>query len=94
MKNVSRHKLRLQRYTLPLALIMEAAGTIFFFMDAIRLNTMATILSFGSFGMQPPKFHALYNHAVQLGFLLIFAGIILHVNSIWLKLRESGHLGR
>ena len=72
-----------------LALVMEALGTIFFFMDAIRLNTMAAILSYASFGLEPPTFHALYDHAVQLGFLLIFAGIILHVNSIWLKLRES-----
>ena len=94
MKNESRHKLRLQCYTLELALVMEAAGAIFFFMDAIRLNTMATILSYASFAVEPPKFHALYDHAVQLGFLLIFAGIILHVNSIWLELRESGHLGR
>jgi hypothetical protein len=94
MKNESRHKLRLQYYTLALALVMETVGTIFLFMDAIRLNTMVTILDYASFGGEPAKFHALYHHAAQLGFLLIFAGMILHVNSIWLEqalLRKSRH---
>jgi len=70
---------------------METVGTLFLFMDAIRLNTMVALLGYG----EPATFHALYHHAAQLGFVLIFAGLILHVTSIWLEqalLRKCGRL--
>jgi hypothetical protein len=66
-------------------LLLEAIGSFFVLMDAIRLNELASILGLFSYAGEPEKFHPWYYHSLVLGFCLLFGGILFQGIVLWLE---------
>jgi hypothetical protein len=58
------------------ALIAEAIGTLFIFLDHSRMSARYTNNALGSFG-DMPGFEAWYYHCPSIGFALLFVGLLL-----------------
>jgi hypothetical protein len=69
-------------------LLIEAIGTMFVFLDTLRINAQLHAAGFTSYGGEPPSpYAAWYYHTPVLGFGLLFFGILVAGYVLWLEHR-------
>jgi hypothetical protein len=83
-----RHKARFAWHTA--ALIIESVGTAFILLDTLRLNARTPPDALFTVG-DPILFRHWYYHHAELGFFLLFLGILSQGYVLWC---EHGALGR
>ena len=84
-------KLRLILHSL--ALVLEFFGTVFIFLDVLRMNARFPSEPpgvLGTFG-DPLEYRVWYYHRATFGFALLFSGIFLGAICLWL---EHAHIAR
>ena len=66
------------------ALIIEAVGTLFVFLDAVRMNVQLHAAGFASYaGGPPPGYESWIYHSAHLGFGLLFFGMLVAGYVLW-----------
>jgi hypothetical protein len=74
------------------ALVIEAIGTFFIFMDAVRMNAQLHAAGTVDYaGGAPPGYTSWIYHQATLGFLLLFLGMLAAGFVLWLEHRALNH---
>ena len=73
------------------ALLIEAVGTMFIFLDTVRINAQLHAAGLTSYDGEPPApYRAWYYHAPVLGFGLLYFGILVAGYVLWLEHKSLG----
>ncbi len=69
-------------------MVIEAVGTLFIWLDTVRLSAVAYAVGFASYEGEPKQFAHWYYHSATLGFALLFLGMLVAATVLWLQHRE------
>ena len=69
------------------ALVIEAIGTLFIYLDVVRINVQLQAVDASYAGGPPPGYRGWIYHSALLGFALLFLGMILAGIVLWLEHR-------
>ena len=82
------HHQRIRLHLHSAALVIEAIGTMFIFLDTVRMNAQLHAAGFVSYeGGPPPGYEGWIYHSAPLGFALLFLGILLAGFVLWFEHR-------